>query len=99
MTWPNRAERRREWAKRAARIEAPPEIDGKVREQIATAIGNRRLEFRAGESVQAVFMRLVPELFEFVRGLGYALSFDLPEMTPAALARGVIAYSLTRPLN
>ena len=97
MSWPNRAERRREWSKRAARIEAPPEVDGRVREQIATAVSNRRLEFRPGETVQAAFVRMLPELFAFARALGFVLSFDLPEMTPAALSRGVIAYSLKRP--
>lgn len=89
----NRSERRGEFAKRAARISAPPEIENKVREQVAVSV-RRAWHFRPGDTVQAVFARELPGLFSFARNLGYVISFDVPEMTPHALARGVLAYTL-----
>lgn len=98
--WPNRAERRREQAKRRERIDAPKEIEDRIRAEIASAIAKRHFEFFRGESVDAVFQREISHVFEFAQRDGFVLSFDVPEMTPQALTRGVIAYSLKRrPLN
>jgi hypothetical protein len=99
--WPSRAERRREQAKARRRVDpaCPPELRRQIDAVLASAIAKKRFEFHPTDTVDGVFRREVPAPFAVAAEAGFRLSFDLPEMTPQALARGVIAYSLTRSLN
>jgi hypothetical protein len=97
-----RADRRRQQSLAGKRIDpaCSLELRREIDAVLASAISKRRLEFRPGDTVEHVFRSVVPEAYAVAAREGFVLSFDLPDMTPQALARGVIAYSIKRrPLN
>jgi hypothetical protein len=93
-----RADRRRQQSLAAKRIDpaCSLELRREIDAVLASAISKRRLEFRPGDTVERVFRSIVPEAYAVAAREGFVLSFDLPDMTPQALARGIVAYSLQR---
>lgn len=100
--WPNRRERRAHEARARKRVDASAsaELLREIDAYIASAIGNRTLQFFPGDTVERLMQREAPLAFAAAERAGFALSFDLPDMTKQALGRGIVNYSLTRrPLN
>lgn len=96
----SRAERRAEAAKQRQRIDpsCPPELVEEVRVGLAASIVGQGVYI--GETVGAFVRRVCPGIFTTAERQGFVLSFDLPENSIQALARGVIAYAIKRrPLN
>jgi hypothetical protein len=93
-----RTDRRRQQSLAAKRIDpaCSLELRREIDAQLATAISKRRFEFRAGETVERVFRSAIPEVYAIAEREGFVLSFDLPDMTPQALSRGIVAYSIKR---
>jgi hypothetical protein len=93
-----RADRRRQAALAAKRIDpaCSRELRGEIAAAIASGISNRRLEFRPGDTVDSVFRVSIPEVYAIASREGFVLSFDVPDMTPQALAQGIVAYSIQR---
>lgn len=93
-----RADRRRQQSLAAKRIDPACSMDLRrdIDAVLASAISNRRLEFRLGDTVERVFRTTIPEVYELAARSGFVISFDLPDMTPQALARGIVAYSIKR---
>lgn len=92
----SRAERRRELAQRAKRVDpsCPPELIREIDATMAAAIVGKQI--RIGETIGDVTKRLCPEIFAAAERQGFVLSFRLPQNTHEALTRGIIAYSLKR---
>jgi hypothetical protein len=93
-----RADRRRQQSLAAKRIDpaCSLELRREIDAVLASAISQRRFEFRPLESVESVFRTAIPEVYAVAAREGFVLSFDLPDMTPQALARGIVAYSIRR---
>jgi hypothetical protein len=94
----SRAERRREAALRRSRVDPACSAD-LVREidvKLAASLAGKHLTFCRSETVADVLARECPDLFAFVEGRGFVLSFAVPENTPQALGRGVIGYTVRR---
>lgn len=93
-----RADRRRQQSLAAKRVDSAcsPELRREIDAVLASAISQRRLEFRPGDTVERVFRVAIPEVYAAAERNGFVLSFDLPDMTPQALSRGIVAYSIKR---
>lgn len=93
-----RTDRRRQQSLAAKRIDpaCSLELRREIDAVLASAISQRRLEFRPGDTVERVFRGVIPEAYAIAMREGFVLSFDLPDMTPQALARGIVAYSIRR---
>jgi hypothetical protein len=94
----SRTERRRQQSLAAKRIDpaCSRELQGEIVAALASAISKRRFEFHSGDTVEHIFRVAIPEVYAIAEREGFVLSFDLPEMTPQALARGIVAYSIKR---
>lgn len=92
----SRQQIRREERKSAARIDpaCPPELNREISVTLAGAIAGR--EFLSGETLGDLVKRECPLIFSIAERAGFVLSFDLPENTSDALARGVIAYAVRK---
>lgn len=91
-----RVERRREEAKARNRIDpsCPREIIREIDVRLASSVAGKKVYL--GETIQDLVERECPGIFAIAERAGFILSFALPENTAAALARGVIDYSIQR---